>query len=1386
MMQIKQLQLRKTVFNCFNNICFSDTFFSKSESPQEKESLGKSVKHLVESLSKFIINGLVCFVLSTSTALAMSPAPPAPAPSPIPPIDPTPGTPQLAIELIQTKIILEWNGTQHAQYYPVYAYTEGQWQHIENIYGTRAFYDLERRGWDSSELAFKILACKRPNFLTVCSAYSNTVQLKDYLPPQAPNLSLATENNKISLTWDSVYRAQYYQIEIYKQYNWHPLITVSSTNYNSAYQNDWDLDDVEFRVKACDSSNACGNYSDSIKLSDQLPLVSPSFGLSSYPQTLLSGSLGLIDEASELAFDERKEMTRYIVATLRLTDSNTQAVQDIDWPIYIDTSDFTVTSNKTISVRPGNYNIAFLAVDGNVTYVARALNVTLSETEQNIPLELKTVLGDTNVSIDAVIPLPEFKFQYDPEELTDFTQPKLSVLIDDGDEVLLTLNPDTGITDQYLSISPGPHNIRLRFYDGALLKGGSDPDQEDVNIVPAEPFEMDLIPLKGKTTASLDMVGGEAVFNFAIPAVVINEVGGNPDDLRVLLSLVGLNNQPENVVLSNLTYNSSSNNYEAEHTFTGMQADTQMTLSLSFTDLSTEPDQLLGTCVVGSFVLNSEPRTTPCQLTLRRRAIVGGHLMAVLGINVFDANYAPVRGVSVYARRLGLDTQNDTNEDNLGTLLGLTGSGTFGTSGYLEAYLVKGNYELTAKYVPVDGTAQETISLKAFDVKNQDLVLDKEINQNQAPSINITAPAANATVDASYTISWTASDSDNQANISLYYDTDNSGYDGTLITSSLSEGTHSSYTWNTSSLPSGNYYIYAKIDDGVNPSVYDYGAGKITVNRAPGITITAPATHTVVDASYTIGWTASDPDNQASISLYYDTNNSDYDGTLITNSLSEGIHTSYDWSTAAIPEGDYYIYAVISDGINQVKAYSARPLTIGHNHGLAVDVSGALNNYGGLYNAPSFNYESMALLNPTDGSIHAWGHGDYGGTGAPTDSGYTKIYSNAYAFAALKADGSIKAWGDADYGGTGAPTDSGYTKIYSSAFTFAALKADGSITAWGNADSGGTGAPTDSGYTKIYSNAYAFAALKADGSITVWGYTSGGAPTDSGYTKIYSSAFTFAALKADGSITAWGNADSGGTGAPTDSGYTKIYSTAGAFAALKADGSISAWGWGNYGGVGAPTDSGYTKIYSNMYAFAALKADGSITAWGDADSGGTGAPTDSGYTKIYSNAYAFAALKADGSITAWGAPDSGSTRAPTDNGYTKIYSNAYAFAALKADGSITAWGDADSGGTGAPTNSGYISIYSTSFAFIAIKADGTVFTWGDPEQGGSDAPSNLNDTPNLNQSYSLKPNDKDIPPIYSAFDPFSAIKADGRAFNWGNPDGSGSGAGNLNDNPNLN
>jgi hypothetical protein len=48
----------------------------------------------------------------------------------------------------------------------------------------------------------------------------------------------------------------------------------------------------------------------------------------------------------------------------------------------------------------------------------------------------------------------------------------------------------------------------------------------------------------------------------------------------------------------------------------------------------------------------------------------------------------------------------------------------------------------------------------------------------------------------------------------------------------------------------------------------------------------------------------------------------------------------------------------------------------------------------------------------------AWANSRFGGEGAPSDSGYTKIYSTGSAFAAIKADGSITAWGSSSVGGT--------------------------------------------------------------------------------------------------------------------------------------------------------------------------------------------------------------------------------------------------------------------------------------------------------------------------------------------------------------------------------
>ena len=100
---------------------------------------------------------------------------------------------------------------------------------------------------------------------------------------------------------------------------------------------------------------------------------------------------------------------------------------------------------------------------------------------------------------------------------------------------------------------------------------------------------------------------------------------------------------------------------------------------------------------------------------------------------------------------------------------------------------------------------------------------------NQPPTMTITSPsAAEEPGSESYTIHWTASDPDDEAVISLYYDRDGTGRDGWLIAHCLSEG-DGSYVWDTSEVGSGTYYIYGRSDDGKNLAVVSYSAGTVKV-----------------------------------------------------------------------------------------------------------------------------------------------------------------------------------------------------------------------------------------------------------------------------------------------------------------------------------------------------------------------------------------------------------------------------------------------------------------------------------------------------------------------------------------------------------------------------
>ncbi|NCC52810.1 MAG: hypothetical protein EOM20_16565 [Spartobacteria bacterium] len=151
-------------------------------------------------------------------------------------------------------------------------------------------------------------------------------------------------------------------------------------------------------------------------------------------------------------------------------------------------------------------------------------------------------------------------------------------------------------------------------------------------------------------------------------------------------------------------------------------------------------------------------------------------------------------------------------------------------------------------------------------VKN---VFSFDLNFNEAPTLSFITPASgNVNANDSFVISWTAADPDDNATIALYYDTNNSGADGTLITASLFEDTHTQYTWNCAAMAENTYYIYAIIDDGVNDALTVYSPGTVSIVHnlyAPSVSLTGPGNGTTYTTPTTASLTATASDQDGNL-----------------------------------------------------------------------------------------------------------------------------------------------------------------------------------------------------------------------------------------------------------------------------------------------------------------------------------------------------------------------------------------------------------------------------------------------------------------------------------------------------------------------------------------
>jgi hypothetical protein len=153
---------------------------------------------------------------------------------------------------------------------------------------------------------------------------------------------------------------------------------------------------------------------------------------------------------------------------------------------------------------------------------------------------------------------------------------------------------------------------------------------------------------------------------------------------------------------------------------------------------------------------------------------------------------------------------------------------------------------------------------------------------NAAPTLSVSQPDGTGdtvTQGASYSITYSLADTDNVVTAAFYYDTDNTGLNGTAITgacATAAEGTGVTCSWNTTGVPAGSYYVYGLTSDGVNPQVSAYSPGMITINatvnnppnvpaslvqyKSDGTTVITKSTYTN-QTTVVVKGTVSDPDS---------------------------------------------------------------------------------------------------------------------------------------------------------------------------------------------------------------------------------------------------------------------------------------------------------------------------------------------------------------------------------------------------------------------------------------------------------------------------------------------------------------------------------------------
>jgi cyclophilin family peptidyl-prolyl cis-trans isomerase len=217
----------------------------------------------------------------------------------------------------------------------------------------------------------------------------------------------------------------------------------------------------------------------------------------------------------------------------------------------------------------------------------------------------------------------------------------------------------------------------------------------------------------------------------------------------------------------------------------------------------------------------------------------------------------------------------------------------------------------------------------------------------------LTSPTSGTyTVGDSVVVTWAASSFTSGSTVSLCYDNDKvinhteHYFEVDKVTANNLSTGYGTYTWDTTGMKPGTYYIAGYIWSNGKPT-FSHLTQAITIVAAPTATfrITAPTSGTyTVGQEVTIYWTANNYASGATISLCYDNdkiiNHTEHyiEVDKVTASNAGG-YSSYTWTIGNVTPGTYYIGGYIWSNGKPTFSHLSTPITIVAAAALTVDAS---------------------------------------------------------------------------------------------------------------------------------------------------------------------------------------------------------------------------------------------------------------------------------------------------------------------------------------------------------------------------------------------------------------------------------------------------------------